>query len=123
MTGLSFFRTSVSKVASGTALVAPMGVPTFRFLFSPLRVRVTKPGQPALRVDGGRAPAAGRGDGLAVHVVDHVAAGEDALERGPGAPALDLEVAVGVDAELPGEQLAAGGVADGDEHAADRQHG
>src|SRR6201996_4684175 len=79
-------------------------------------------GEPPLRVDRGRAPAAGRGDGLAVHVVDHVAASEDALDRGPGRPALDLDVALVGNRELLGEQLAARVVADGDEHAADREH-
>src|ERR1700728_4857615 len=120
MTGLLLLRTSASKVSSVTALVAPICDHTFRVRSVLLRVRGGMLGQPPLRVDCGRAPAAGRGDVLPVHVVNHVTAGEDAFDRGPGGPALDLQVAVGVGGQLPGEQLGARLVAYRDEHAADR---
>src|SRR3954466_12758934 len=84
-TGLSLPRTSASNVASVTVLVAaPMRSPcrgsvgetygrgaSFRVL-----------GEPALRVEGGRAPGAGGGHRLTVDVVDQVATGEDAVEVG-----------------------------------------
>src|SRR4051794_24349295 len=78
-------------------------------------------GQPALGVDGRRRAGAGRGDGLAVDVVDDVTAGEDAVDVGTRRRVLHLEVAGVVELELAGEELAAGVVADRDEHAGDRQ--
>ena len=57
-----------------------------------------------LGLDGRHAPAAGRGDGLAVDVVLHVAAREHALEGGPGGAALGEDVAVLVEVELTGER-------------------
>src|ERR1700761_4295621 len=125
MTGLLLFRTSASKVASVTALVAPMMITPSVLDLPILRVDelVLVPRQPPLRVDRGRTAAARRGDGLPVYVGDHVSAGEDALDSGPGGPALDLEVTLGVNGELAVEQFAARLVADCDEHAADRKHG
>src|SRR5580700_11188369 len=111
MTGLLLFRTSASNVASVTALVAPMlitpSVLNLSIWLLRVGVLVLVLRQPPLRVDRGRTAAARRGDGLPVHVVDHVTAGEDALDRGSGGPALNLQVALGVDGELAGEQLAA----------------
>src|SRR4051794_12212041 len=66
--------------------------------------RVTHGLEVALGLDGRHAPAAGRGDGLAVDVVLHVAAREDPLERGSGRAALGEDVAVLVEVELAGEQ-------------------
>ena len=48
------------------------------------------PGQVALGVESRRAPGAGRGDGLAVGVVDQVAAGEHPGEVGAGRRRFDL---------------------------------
>src|ERR1700760_4255010 len=125
MTGLLLFRTSASKVASVTALVAPMMITPSVLDLPILRVDelVLVLRQPPLRVDRGRTAAPRRGDGLPVYMVDHVSAGEDALDRGPGGPALDIQVALGADGKLPGEQFAARLVADRDEHAANREHG
>src|SRR3954452_18440810 len=79
-------------------------------------------GEPALGVNRRSGTRAGRGDGLAVDVVDDVAAGEDAVDVGAGAGVLDLDVALVVELELPGEQLAAGVVTDGHEQPADVQN-
>src|SRR6478735_4266438 len=78
--------------------------------------------EPALGVDRRRGPRAGRGDGLPVDVVDDVATGEHAVDVGAGAGVLDLDVALVVELELTGEQLAARVVPDGHEQPADR-HG
>src|SRR3712207_6848364 len=81
---------------------------------------VERVGEPALGVDGrGRAGARG-GDGLPVDVVDHVAAGEHTVDVGAGARVLDLDVALVVQLELAGEQLAARVVPDRDEQPAHR---
>src|SRR3954463_3988297 len=78
-------------------------------------------GEPALGVDRRRGTGARGGDGLPVDVVDDVTAGEDPVDVGAGARVLDLDIALVVELELPGEQLAAGVVPDRDEQAADRQ--
>src|SRR3954447_12155265 len=65
-------------------------------------------GQPALGVDARCRAGARRGDGLAVDVVDDVAAGEDAVDGGARRRVLHLDVAAVVELELAGEQLAAG---------------
>ena len=80
---------------------------------------VLESGQVALGVEGGRAAAAGGGDGLAVGVVDQVAAGEDARQVGQRRAALHQDVALVVEVDLALDQLAARVVADGDEQAGD----
>src|SRR5689334_1574137 len=76
---------------------------------------VLQVGQVVLGVQGRSTAAAGGGDRLAVGVVHQVAAGEDAGQVGPGAPALGEDVALVVQVDLATEQLGAGVVADGDE--------
>src|SRR3954447_15305905 len=76
--------------------------------------------EPPFGVDRRGGTGAGRGDGLAVDVVDDVAAGEHAVDVGSRAGVLDLDVALVVELELAGEQFAARVVADGDEQAAHR---
>src|SRR3954451_9435951 len=78
-------------------------------------------GEPAFGVDGRGGAGGGGGDGLAVDVVDDVAAGEDAVDVGPGGGVLDLDVAGVVELELAGDQFAARVVADRHEHPGDRQ--
>src|SRR3954451_22375048 len=82
---------------------------------------VERLGQPALGVDGGGGAGPGRGDGLPVDVVDHVTAGEHAVDVGARGRVLNLYVAGVVELQLPGEQLAARVVADRDEDAGDRE--
>src|SRR3954453_23726861 len=65
-------------------------------------------GEPALGVHRRSGTRAGRGDGLAGDVGHHVAGGEDAVDVGAGAGVLDLDVALVVELQLAGEQLAAG---------------
>ena len=77
--------------------------------------------EPALGVDGGHAARAGGGDRLAVGVVLHVAAGEDAVDVGVRRAGLGDEVAVVVHVEHALEQVGVGPMADGDEQAGDRQ--
>ena len=77
-------------------------------VFSLVRER----GEEALGVEGGGAAGAGRGDRLAVGVVDDVARGEDAGQVGPGGGRIDLEVALVVQVELALEELGARVVAD-----------
>ena len=77
----------------------------------------------ALGVQRGGAAGAGRGDRLAVGVVDDVAGGEDTGDVGPGAGRVDLEVALVVQVEQALEELGARVVADRDEQAGDRQLG
>ena len=67
------------------------------------------------------AAGAGRGDRLAVGVVDEVAAGEDAGDVGAGGAALDEHVALGVELDDALDQLVARVVPDRDEQAGDRQ--
>ena len=66
-------------------------------------------------------PGTGRGDRLPVHVVLHVARGEDAGHRGDGRIGLGDDVAVLVELQLPGEQRGVRRVPDRDEHPADRK--
>src|SRR6056297_3515606 len=73
--------------------------------------------EPALRVDRGGAAGTGGGDGLAVDVVLHVAAGEDAVDVGTAARRPGDEVAVVLHGQLTLEQVGVGLVADGDEQA------
>src|SRR6202167_4287241 len=120
MTGLSLFRTSSSKVWSVTTLVAPTpSHPLTRFLS--YVISVFPAGQPALGVQRRGAAGAGRGDRLPVGVVDHVAAGEDALDGGPRGRLVDQQITLGVGGELPGEQVRSRVVPDGHEHAGHRQ--
>ena len=75
-------------------------------------------GEELLGVERGHAAGAGRGDRLAVDLVHHVAAGEDAGHAGPGAcPASTADIAVGVEVEMALEQLGRRAVADRDERA------
>src|SRR5215210_1236149 len=132
-TGLSLPSTSSAKFASVTVTVLPaMWMSSSRWwscsqVATARRVRLCPPpsalveglGQPALGVDRGGRAGAGRGDGLAVDVVDDVAAREDAVDVGARGRVLHLDVAVVVQLELTGEELAPGVVADGHEYAAD----
>ena len=58
-------------------------------------------GEVALGVEGGGAAGAGGGDGLAVVVVDQVAAGENPVQVGVGGGVVDQDVAVVVEVDLP----------------------
>src|SRR3984957_7590452 len=123
MTGLAFLTTSVSKFASVTTLVAPtVGAPSALSGWveadgvaaaSGLVVCLVR--EPPLDVDRGGTSGAGRGHRLAVGVVDHVAAGEHAVDAGPGGRVLDLQVTLAVRLQLAGEQLAPRVMADGHE--------
>src|ERR1700712_1102848 len=77
-------------------------------------------GEPALGVDRCGRTGAGRGDRLPVDVVDHVSAGEDAVDGGAGRRVIDLDVAGVVELQLPREELATGIVADRHEQSGDR---
>src|SRR4051794_13229932 len=134
-TGLSLPSTSLAKLVSVTVTVLPaMGRSPFRGLaevpggrthrgsvICPRSALGEGVGEPALGVDRRGRTGAGGGDGLAVDVVHDVAAGEDPVDVGAGAGVLDLDVALVVELELPGEQFAARVVPDRDEQAADRQ--
>src|SRR4051794_11535960 len=139
-TGLSLPSTSLAKLVSVTVTVLPAigrspsrrlaGMPTGATgravdvcpgLWTASLPLVEGIGEPAFGIHRRRGARAGRGDGLAVDVVDDVAAGEDAVDVGPGGRVLDLDVTLVVELELPGEQLAARVVPDGHEQAADRQ--
>src|ERR1700722_14317288 len=78
--------------------------------------------QPTFGVDRGGTSGSGGRDRPPVDVIAHVAAGEQTTDFGPGGGVLYLQVALDVHVQRAGEQLAAGVVADGDEHAADWQH-
>src|SRR3954466_12430287 len=108
-TGLSDCSTSVTNVASVTALVAPTE--------NPPELQLYERGDEAFRVQRGGATGAGSRDGLAVGVVDEIAGGEHARDVGAGAGVIDLHVAVVVHLDLTLEQLAARVVPDGDEDA------
>src|SRR5690606_39065873 len=77
-----------------------------------------------LGIQGRHAAGAGRGDGLAVDVVSHVASGKDAFDVGRGSiaftAALHHQVTV-FGGQLAFEQRGVRSVADGDEHAVDFQ--
>src|ERR1700730_3833236 len=126
MTGLSLFKTSASKVAALTGSGAPTVQDSIPWM---TRARSARGGadlglvisKPPLRVERGGTASPGSRDRLPVDVVHHVAGGGDALDRGAGGRMLDQEVALLVDRQLPGEELAAGVVADGHEHPGDRQ--
>src|SRR4051794_21844935 len=134
-TGLSLPSTSLAKLASVTVtvlpamVVLPLLVLDIRVCRENRRDRRSMPGsalveglgEPALGVDRGGHTGAGRGDGLAVDVVDHVTAGEDAVDVRAGAGVLHLDVPLVVQLELAGEQLAARVVADGHEEPGDGQ--
>src|SRR5687768_7940721 len=120
-TGLSLLRTALSNVASVTSTVLAMCTPFLELPVARCLVRSGGDGgdllgrgavatadqlaghrcvgEPALGVDGRGASGAGRGDGLPVDVVDEVACGEHAGDRGAGARRLDLQVAVLVGGE------------------------
>src|ERR1700733_1580378 len=127
MTGLSLFRTSASKVASVTGLVAPT---VQDFLPWMTRARAARGGadlglvisKPPLRIERGGTASPGSRDRLPVDVVDHVAGREDAVDRGAGAGVIDQEVTLRVDRQLPGEELTPGVVANGHEQPGDRQN-
>src|SRR5690348_476456 len=92
-TGLSLLRTSVSNVASVTAFT--------------VRSLLLVVGQPALGVERGGTAGAGRGDGLAVGVVDDVAGREHAVDVGGGRRRGDLDVPVLVELDLALDQVGA----------------
>src|SRR5690606_40963190 len=75
--------------------------------------------QVLLRIEGGHAAGAGGGDGVAVDMVGHIPGREHAGNGGGGGIALGAtfyrDVAV-LHGQLPGEDIGAGFVADGDEH-------
>src|SRR3954470_22041022 len=139
-TGLSLPRTSLAKLSSVTFTVlpamgrtpclarkVPVGEPARWSVYArgpgpgERSALVERLGQPALGVDRRRGAGPGRGDGLPVDVVDHVTAGEHAVDVGARGRVLDLDVAGVVELELPREQLAARVVPDRDEDAGDRQ--
>ena len=75
----------------------------------------------AFGVEGGCGSGACGGDGLAVGVVDEVAAGEDAGPVGAGGGGCDDDVSGFVEVDLSEQEFAAGVVADGDEYAVGRE--
>ncbi len=78
--------------------------------------------QPALGLEGGHAPGSGRGHGLAVVVVHHVAGGEHPLHRGGGPPRVRADdVAVRRELQVPLEERGVRRVADGHEQPAHLQ--
>src|SRR3954470_2610979 len=74
---------------------------------SPCSALVEGLGEPALGVDRRGGTGAGRRDGLPVDVVDDVATGEDAVHAGAGGRVVHHHVALVVQLQLAGEQLAA----------------
>ncbi|BBZ31160.1 hypothetical protein MMAD_54550 [Mycolicibacterium madagascariense] len=110
-TGVLLDRTSLENESSVTATVAlvvslmsgssGLGVGGV----GGVQLGVFGVGEPALGVDRRGTPAARGGDGLAVRVVDQVAAGEDAVDRGAGGAALDGDVPVVVQSTLPATRL------------------
>src|SRR6185312_10613286 len=116
-TGLSACSTSATKLASVTALVFP----TIALLRDVFPVSAERRDEP-LGVERGGTAGAGRGDRLAVGVVDHVTGGEDAGHARPGAGRLDLHVTLVVQLDLALEELTARVVTDGHEHACHVQH-
>ncbi len=71
----------------------------------------------ALGVERSRATGASGGDGLAIDVVDEVAAGEDTGDVGLRRRVLDQDVAIVVKVDLSTQQLRAGIMANRDEQA------
>src|ERR1700754_4864753 len=142
-TVLSLLRTSASKESSVTftvlaILISVLGKKTREFdsaadygdLFGRLPVSTARQfagdgavGQPALCIDRGRTAGAGGGDRLPVGAVDEVTGGEDAREPGAGGGSLDLDVAGLIGVDLTPHELAAGVVADRDEHAGHLEDG
>src|SRR5580704_486578 len=123
-------RTGTSEALTFSSNVASVKVSIFSLIASPCRgvqrrtcaicSRSLAPLlEPALGVDGGHAAGPGRGDRLAVVVVLHVAAGEDAVDAGPGRAVERLDVPVGLQLQLTLEERAVGFVADGDEEPVD----
>ena len=76
--------------------------------------------EPAFAIDGRHAAAACGGDGLPVHLVVHVAGGEDALDVRVRRAGLHFDVALVVRLQLSAEERGVRLVADRDEHAVDR---
>src|ERR1700710_1867831 len=132
-TGLSLPSTSVAKLASVTVFVLPamvvlsvdqwcrVGYPVRPPRYALGSALVEGLGQPALGVHGRCGTGAGRGDRLSVDVVDHVTAGEHAVDVGARGRVLRLDVALVVQLQLADEQLAARVVPDRHEQPADRQ--
>src|SRR4051794_16692530 len=75
--------------------------------------------QVPLGVEGALGATAGRGDGLAVGVIDEVADREDAPQLGLGGGLIDDHVSLVIQLDLPLHQLRARPVADRDEHPSD----
>src|SRR5690606_36527142 len=131
-TGLSLLRTSCSKESSVTFFRVPATAGSLTIgawggwgsdggLLGLGLVLVREGGEEALGVESGGTTGAGRGDGLAVGVVDHVTGAEDARDVGAGGGRVDLEVALLVQLQLTLEELGARVVADRDEQTGDRQ--
>src|SRR5476651_678764 len=127
-TGVSLAKTSVAKVSSVTDWVVPT-VGSCRLSIGcagrssggGLSVRAggklrngVLAGQPPFGVEGGRTAGAGRGDGLAVGVIDEVAARKNTIEIGARRRLVDHDIAGGVKLDLAAEQFAARVVADCD---------
>ncbi len=81
------------------------------------------PGKISLRFQRGHAAGAGGGHGLAVDLVLHVAAGEDAFDAGLGGAWDGLDVADLVEIDLAVEKNGVGLVPDGVKKAASRDGG
>src|SRR5664279_804544 len=95
-----------------TPIPGPSGSVAFGLLFL----------EPALDVDGRHAPRTGRGDGLPVAVVLHVAAGEHAVHVGPG-PVRGPQVTSVLHVQLALEQGGVGLVPDGHEQPGELELG
>src|SRR5664279_4484320 len=136
-TGVSLAKTSVAKVSSVTDWVVPT-VGSCRLSIgcagksaeSRLSVRAGGElgsgllgGQPPLGVESGGAAGARRGDGLAVRVIDEVAAREDTFEIGARRGLVDHHVAGLVNIDLAAEEFTARVVADCEEQASHRKFG
>src|SRR3954447_14852871 len=96
-TGLSDCSTSLTNVASVTALVAPTW--TSGSGKGKENSEFDERGDEPLGVQCGRTSGAGGGDGLPVRVVHQVPGGEHAGNLGTGARVLDLHVTLVVDLE------------------------
>src|SRR5690606_14241037 len=81
--------------------------------------RSVQRGEVTLRVERRDTPGTGRGDRLAVRVVNEVASGEHPRHVGQAARSVDLHVAFRVGGDLVTEQFATGVVADRDEQPVD----
>src|SRR5258705_7248251 len=112
-TGLSDWSTSLTNVASVTALAPILNFSSDTAIclvrrsccWCRRRFGVREGGHVALRVERGRTAGASGRDGLPVGVVDNVARGEDAGQVGPGAGGVDKYVSLVVQIDLAAEQV------------------